>query len=190
MAMISTYHMALVAMISMIPLYLQEFHGFSSSETGIAYAVMVLAGAIGQPFIGRLSDRVGRRKVIVLGNGLAAAAAFSVRFFEQEGWLFAILGALLIGVALLECVRSAILAAAVEYAGTREGATLGFAFSLMEGIGAFGAVLAGWVASFHFSHAFLLAGGLALLAVLACFTVSLKATPAPVACSLHVFDEG
>ena len=120
MAMISTYHMALVAMISMIPLYLQEFHGFSSSETGIAYAVMVLAGAIGQPFIGRLSDRVGRRKVIVLGNGLAAAAAFSVRFFEQEGWLFAILGALLIGVALLECVRSAILAAAVEYAGTRD----------------------------------------------------------------------
>ena len=190
MAMISTYHMALVAMISMIPLYLQEFHGFSSSETGIAYAVMVLAGAIGQPFIGRLSDRVGRRKVIVLGNGLAAAAAFSVRFFEQEGWLFAILGALLIGVALLECVRSAILAAAVEYAGTREGATLGFAFSLMDGIGAFGAVLAGWVASFHFSHAFLLAGGLALLAVLACFTVSLKAAPAPVASSPHVFDDG
>jgi predicted MFS family arabinose efflux permease len=188
-AMISTYHMALVAMISMIPLYLQEFHGFSSSETGIAYAVMVLAGAIGQPFIGRLSDRVGRRKVIVLGNGLAAAAAFSVRFFEQEGWLFAILGALLIGVALLECVRSAILAAAVEYAGSREGATLGFAFSLMDGIGAFGAVLAGWVASFYFSNAFLLAGGLALLAVLACFTVSLQATAAPEATSRHGFDD-
>jgi len=177
-AMISTYHMALVAMISMIPLYLQQFHGLSSSETGIAYATMVLVGAVGQPFIGRLSDRVGRRKVIVLGNGLAAAAAISVGFFEQAGWLFAILGALLVGVALLECVRSAILAGAVEYAGGREGATLGFAYSLMDGIGALGAVLAGWVASTHFSHAFLLAGGLALLAVLACFTVSLKAAPA------------
>lgn len=178
-AMISTYHMALAAMISMIPLYLQEFHGLSSSETGIAYAVMVLTGAIGQPFVGKFSDRVGRRKVIILGNGLAAAAAFSVRFFEQEGWFFAIMGALLIGVALLECVRSVILAGVVEYAGSREGATLGFAFSLMDGIGAFGAVLAGGVASFYFSNAFLLAGGLALLAVLACFTVSLQAPAAP-----------
>ena len=33
---------------------------------------------------------------------LPAAAAFSVRFFEQEGWFFAIMGALLIGGALLE----------------------------------------------------------------------------------------
>ena len=99
------------------------------------------------------------------------------------------MGALLIGVALLECVRSAILAGAVEYAGSREGATLGFAFSLMDGIGAFGAVLAGWVASFYFSNAFLLAGGLALLAVLACFTVSLQATAAPEATSRHGFDD-
>jgi len=90
---------------------------------------------------------------------------------------------------LLECVRSVILAGAVEYAGSREGATLGFAFSLMDGIGAFGAVLAGWVASFYFSNAFLLAGGLALLAVLACFTVSLQVTAAPEATSRHGFDD-
>ena len=36
----------------MIPLYLQQDKGLSSSETGLIYAVMVLVGALAQPYVG------------------------------------------------------------------------------------------------------------------------------------------
>ena len=75
--MMSTYHMAMVALISMIPLYLQQDKGLSSSETGLIYAVMVLVGALAQPYGGKLSDMVGRRKVILSFNGGAAGTAFA-----------------------------------------------------------------------------------------------------------------
>ena len=41
-SLISSYHMSLVALMSMIPLYLSEFHGLSSSMTGLAFGMMVL----------------------------------------------------------------------------------------------------------------------------------------------------
>ena len=68
------------------------------------------------------------------------------------------------------------LAAAVEYTGSREGTTLGFAFTLMDGLGAFGALLAGWAAGIQFSHAFLLAGVLCTFSLILCFSVSLRST--------------
>ncbi len=74
---------------------------------------------------------------------------------------------------MLEGVRSSVLAAAVEHTGSREGTTLGFAFTLMDGLGAFGALLAGWAAGIHFSHAFLLAGILCTFSLILCFFVSL-----------------
>ena len=64
--LISSYHMSLVALMSMIPLYLREFHGLSSVNTGFAFGMMVLFGAFMQPLMGRFSDRAGRRRVIVL----------------------------------------------------------------------------------------------------------------------------
>src|SRR6056300_1234152 len=142
--MMSTYHMAMVALISMIPLYLQQDKGLSSSETGLIYAVMVLVGALAQPYVGKLSDMVGRRKVILSFNGGAALAAFAAYKLDATSYLFAVLAMLLLAVALLQGVRAVILAAAVEFAGSREGAALGFSFSLMDGIGALGALLAGW----------------------------------------------
>ena len=62
----------------------------------------------------------------------------------------------------------------MEYTGSREGTTLGFAFTLMDGIGAFGALLAGWAAGIQFSHAFLLAGILCTFSLIFCFFVSLR----------------
>ena len=83
---------------------------------------------------------------------------------------------LLIGVGLLEGIRASVLAAAVEYTGSREGTTLGFAFTLMDGLGAFGALLAGWAAGIRFSHAFLLAGILCTFSLILCFSGSLRSS--------------
>jgi len=92
---------------------------------------------------------------------------------ENFGLLSMIIIFLLVGVGLLEGIRSSVLAAAVEFTGSREGTTLGFAFTLMDGIGAFGALLAGWAAGIQFSHAFLLAGILCTFSLILCFSVSL-----------------
>ena len=112
------------------------------SDDRFCVGMMVLFGAFMQPVMGRLSDRAGRRRVIVFGIAIAAVCAFMIPILENLGLLLMIIILLLVGVGLLEGIRSSVLAAAVEYTGSREGTTLGFAFTLMDGLGAFGALLA------------------------------------------------
>ena len=73
------------------------------------------------------------------------------------------------------------LALAVDFASRREGTTLGFVFALMDGVGALGAVLAGYVGEVNLGNAFLLAAVLALITVTLALLVPLdrrRATPA------------
>ena len=172
--LISNYQMSLVAMMSMIPLYLREFHGLSSAMTGLAFGMMVLFGAFMQPLMGRFSDRLGRRRVILVGISIATVCSFMIPILEDLGMLFMIIIFLVVGIGMLEGVRSSVLAAAVEFTGNHEGKTLGFAFTLMDGLGAFGALLAGWAAGIEFSHAFLLAGILCTSSLFLCFSVSMR----------------
>jgi FSR family fosmidomycin resistance protein-like MFS transporter len=125
-----------------------------------------------QPLMGRLSDRSGIHRVIVIGIATAAVCAFMIPILENFGQLSMIIMLLLVGVGLLEGIRSSVLAAAVDFTGSREGTTIGFAFTMMDGIGAFGALLAGWAAGIQFSHAFLLAGILCTFSMILCFYVS------------------
>jgi len=67
------------------------------------------------------------------------------------------IAAMMVAVAALDAIRAAILAAAVDHSGHSEGATLGFAFMLLDGVGALGAVLAGIAAGFSWPHMFGLA---------------------------------
>ncbi len=75
-ALFTTYNMGLFAIISMTPLYLRTHHGFDWQQTAIALAVMMLLGALAQPGTGKLSDRIGRRPLVIIGNAIAALAAF------------------------------------------------------------------------------------------------------------------
>ena len=52
----------------------------------------------------------------------------------------------------------------MDVSGERESTTLGMAFTMMDGIGAFGAVIAGIAGSRDLSYAFLMAGALAVVA--------------------------
>ena len=157
-AMISVYNMALVAVLAMSPLFLQQVHAFSPLDTGLAFSVMILGGALAQPVIGRVSDGIGRKPVFLAGNGLAVLACLAVA--ASAGPWLALLG-LVVTVAALYGIRSAVLAAAVEFAGGREGTTLGLTFALLDGVGALGAILAGWVGNLDLHYAFVLAAGLA-----------------------------
>lgn len=153
-AMISLYNMALIAVLSMIPLYLAEAHDFAPTTIGIVFAALLLTGAFAQPWAGWISDKLGRKPVLVIGNGLAALA-FAILSFGPTFWVM--ISMMAVGIAALDATRAAMLAAAVDHTDRSESTTLGIAFVLMEGVGALGAVLAGMATGISWNTMFGLA---------------------------------
>ncbi|NNF80461.1 MAG: MFS transporter [Rhizobiales bacterium] len=162
-ALFTLYNMALYAIITMMPLYLKDHHEFGWQDTSIAMAAMMLFGAMGQPWMGKISDQIGRKPISVMGNGIAAVAAFVAYLSTSiEVTLISLGVALIVGVA----IRAVLLAAAVDHAGNREGTSLGLAFAFMDGFAASAALLAGMAGEIHLAYAFLLASGFSVLATI------------------------
>jgi FSR family fosmidomycin resistance protein-like MFS transporter len=160
-ALFVSYNMALFAMIAMTPLYLREHHDFGWLGTSFALAAMLLLGALAQPWMGKVSDSVGRRSLIILGNAIATVAALAA--WASTSIILTLL-ALGVAMTVLVAIRAVLLAAAVDHAGGREGTSLGLTFAFMDGFAASAAVLAGLVGEHDLSYAFLLASGFSLIA--------------------------
>jgi FSR family fosmidomycin resistance protein-like MFS transporter len=169
--MVSVYNMALLAILSMAPLFLRQVHGLSLAQTGAVFSAMVLAGALVQPIAGRLSDTIGRKPVFIAGTMAAVLACMAVAWSAS---LDAAILALIAAVAALYGIRSSVLALAIEFGERREATTLGLAFVLLDGVGALGAALAGAVGSLDLRYAFLLAAGMAGIAALTAVPVMRK----------------
>ncbi len=159
---IATYNMALIALMTMSPLFMQRELGFNSAQTGMAFAAAMLMGSIGQPIVGRLSDRRGRFGIFAVGSVVAAGLAGAVALSDAP---VLIISLLTMAMAVLVTIRSGVLAMAVDHASKHEATALGFVFVVLDGVGALGAVLAGLVGDFSLVASFGLAGGLSLLAV-------------------------
>ena len=157
-AMISLYNMSLIALLSMIPLYLAAVHVLAPATIGIIFATLLITGALAQPWVGWISDTLGRRPVLATGNGLAALAIATLIFAPPFWFMIAMMA---LGVAALDAIRAAMLATAVDHSDRSESTTLGFAFALLDGVGAFGAVLAGTAAGISWGVMFGLAAALA-----------------------------
>lgn len=169
--MVSVYNMSLLAILSMAPLFLQQVHGLSLAQTGVVFSAMVLAGALAQPMIGRLSDTAGRRPVFVAGTVAAGLACMAIAWSTA---LVAAILALIAAVAALYGIRSSVLASAIEFGERREATTLGLTFMLLDGVGALGAALAGVAGSLDLHYAFLLAAGMAGVAAAAALPIMRK----------------
>jgi MFS family permease len=78
-ALMHSYPVYLVA-------YIEEF-GWSRAETSIAYSVSQLVGGISSPFVGALVDRLGPRRLLLLGSVLLivslAASAFASELWQM-----------------------------------------------------------------------------------------------------------
>ena len=175
---ISTYNMAVMALITIMPLFLQRSGGFTPGQTGIVFASAMLIGAIGQPWVGRFSDAKGRRGVFIVGSVIGVSAAIFTALPLTPVWISI---SLVLSVGVLVAIRSGVLAFAVDFAGQREATTLGFVFVLMDGVGAFGATLAGIVGDFQLHYAFLLAAGFSIISTATIFIVNRARRPT----SLH-----
>lgn len=175
-ALFISYNMGLFAITTMTPLYLRANHDFSWLATAMALAAMMMVGAVVQPWMGKVSDNLGRRPLIILGNAIATVAAFAA-------WLSpsVVLTLISLGVALtvLVAIRAVLLAAAVDHAGGREGTSLGLTFAVMDGFAASAALLAGLVGESDLANAFLLASGFSLLATILALATPMSARPEP-----------
>lgn len=153
------YNMAAIAVVSMMPLYLQTVMGYGPMTIAVIFASTLLAGSLAQPWVGQASDRHGRRPLLLAGLLLGAAAALTAGLAPAP---MLVLGAIVVAGVVLTAARVVILAAAVEIARERESSTLALAFTLLDGVGALGALFAGLAGSVDLSRAFLLAGAFAL----------------------------
>jgi len=171
MLMLVLYNMALIAQLAMAALFFQNNHGLSPFISGLIFAGILMLGSVLQPFFGKYSDGRGRKPLILLV--LFGASFFALFAGLSSSLYWAILG-LLPAVALLTAVRPVILAAAVEYSGKSEATTLGIVFTVLDGVGMFGAVLAGMAGEFELRYAFIMAAGMALLAAIICLFLDFK----------------
>jgi MFS family permease len=145
-------------------------------DTAIALAVMLLLGALVQPWMGKISDRVGRRPLIILGNGIATGAAFLAWLSSSFALTLIALG---VALTVLVAIRAVLLAAAIDHAGGREGTSLGLAFAFMDGFAASAAVLAGLAGERDLANAFLLASGFSLVALVLAVAIPKPAIVVP-----------
>ena len=171
MLVLVLYNMALVAQLAMAALFFQNDHGLSPFISGLIFAAILMLGSVLQPFFGKYSDGRGRKPMILLV--LFGASFFALFAGLGSSLYWAILG-LLPAVAMLTAVRPVILAAAVEYSGKSEATTLGIVFTVLDGVGMFGALLAGMAGEFELRYAFIMAAGMAFLAAIICVFLNFK----------------
>jgi MFS family permease len=82
---------------SLSPLFVQS-NGGAGDEVAVFMSVTVIGGALGQWPLGRLSDRVDRRRVIQLAAGGAFAAGLALAWLSGNAPGFVLAGAVVYGV--------------------------------------------------------------------------------------------
>jgi len=88
LAMISiTIQIVFSSVHSYLPLYLVDRHGIAPEYAGIMVGLVAGAGIVGAPLGGALSDRMGRKKVILLSLSLAGPFLFAVIQAPSNLWL-------------------------------------------------------------------------------------------------------
>jgi FSR family fosmidomycin resistance protein-like MFS transporter len=183
MLMMVLYNMALVAQLAMAPLYFQNEHGLSPFHAGLIFAAILMIGSILQPFFGKYTDSRERKPMILV---VLFSASFFALFAGLSDSLYWVILGLLPAVAILTAVRPVIIAAAVEYTGKSEATTLGIVFTVLDGVGMFGALLAGLIGEFELRYAFIMAAALALASAVLCLLLNLSNTQANTQANLQV----
>ena len=153
-----------------LPLYASAF-GASAIELGLVFTAFSISRSVFSPIVGRLSDRIGRRTLILVG--LAVYAAVSVMYAWADSlWMLGIFRFIQgIGSVMVTPIAQAYVGDLTPRG--REGRTLN-AFYSSQFIGmAFGPLLGGVIgASWSYNAAFYVMGALSVLSLaLVFFTV-------------------
>jgi sugar phosphate permease len=86
-AMIATMFMASTLVTPLYVLYQQAF-GFSTIELTVIYSTYVVGNLLALLFLGRISDELGRRRVILAAIAVAGASSALFLFAATTAWLY------------------------------------------------------------------------------------------------------
>ena len=156
-------YFAFGAVETFLPLYLRGL-GWEARAIGPLFTVQVMVTTLTKPLMGRLSDRWGRERPIVVGL-LAGAAAVVAMPYQADYWSLAALTALFgLGVATVTASTSALVS---DLSRAASGASLGVLSSVMDVGHSAGPMVTGLlVSTWGYSGAFgVVAGVLGVLAV-------------------------
>lgn len=165
-----------------VPRFVEDELGYGEFGVGLTVASFAVAAIVARPFLGRLTERFGRRALMMSG-ALVAAAASVATGFAAELWHVLVLRALMgLGEAAL-FVAAATLIADLSPPHRRAEAASYFSVAVYGGIG-LGPTLGEWVlADDRYTLAFVVAGLFAAASALTVLGVPSRvdrsSTPAP-----------
>lgn len=148
-----------------LPLYLAESLHFSPALVGVGLSIMTFSGSWLEPLSGLLSDRIGRKPILLISLLLSALAVWSLTLVSGV-WLPLLLVGL-IGLLHLS-LRPIIMAFAMDVTPSGIGAsTIGFVFSVNQLFSAFTPLMTGYLADvYDLKTAFYVFAVLTLIAAL------------------------
>lgn len=148
-----------------LPLYAREVLHFAPPAIGWLFGVQTAATLAARPLLGALSDRIGRRPLIVAGLATCAGCMVAITWGETFGGLAAVTGIYGVGLALTTSATSAYITDLTR--DTRYGAAHGLFGTIFDVGDALGPICAGLiVARAGYSTAF--GAAAAMAAVIAC----------------------
>jgi EmrB/QacA subfamily drug resistance transporter len=185
-------YMSVYSIFFLIPFYLIQGRGLSTSRAGLLSTVQPVLMTIVAPISGTLSDRIGTRQLSMLGMGLLSLGIFLASLFRPDtplGWVVVVLGMAGLGMGIFIIPNtSAMMGAAPPHRQGIAGGVLATARTsgIVLGVGVAGAIFTTYLergtpaALFDGVRAGLLVG--ALFGVIGC---AVSAVRAPEATAQH-----
>jgi len=157
--------MGTVSVFAFFSLYCSKDLGFSSTKVGVYYMLMMASGIASQPFLGYLSDRFGRRSVMI--PSIILLGLLQILIVWSGSGVGLVLVAICVGL-FIYSVGAVIQAAAMDATPARTGGTT---IALLMGSSALFQIpsptIAGWLSeSYGTPSVFLYSGALVLVSAL------------------------
>ena len=162
------------ALMAFLPLYGLSV-GLNPGEVGLLFSVQAVTSFLSKPIMGRVSDRVGRQPLIVIGLVICAATFISMPYVGSFTVLLVLSSGFGFGEAVVSSSSAALVADSSEF--KRLGAGMGMQGTVMDIGHASGPLLAGLlIAHASYQSAFAVIAGLQILAAIV-FWATMRTSP-------------
>ncbi len=150
------------ALMAFLPLY-GVSAGLNPGEVGLLFTVQAFTSFFSKPIMGRVSDRIGRQPLIVIGLLICAGTFVCIPLVSMFALLVALSAGFGFGEAVVSSSSSALVADSSEF--KRLGAGMGMQGTIMDIGHASGPLLAGiLIANLNYAQAFTVIAGIQLAA--------------------------
>jgi MFS family permease len=116
--------LAQVAVLSWMPTYLRQVHGFGVVSAGVSTGIVVTGLMLFSPVFGILSDRLTARRPVMLGGCLLALAGFVTLLVTRQPWV-AVGAALLVSASMAATIPMQVVFASERFRTVGAGTAIG-----------------------------------------------------------------